>query len=104
MRRCDPQVTFADLEFVRQGIQLDPVLGQISDFLASHPEPVEWVDADLRRDLKRPDTGRRGLGAEQALRSFILWRIKNWSYRELRERIADGHTLRCRRSAITVEI
>jgi IS5 family transposase len=94
MRRCDPQVTFADLEFVRQGIQLDPVLGQISDFLASHPELVEWVDADLRRDLKRPDTGRRGLGAEQALRSFILWRIKNWSYRELRERIADGHTLR----------
>jgi IS5 family transposase len=30
----------------------------------------------------------------QVLRSFVLWRIKDWPYRELRERIADGYTLR----------
>jgi IS5 family transposase len=28
------------------------------------------------------------------LRSLILMRVKNWEYRELRERIADGYTLR----------
>jgi IS5 family transposase len=28
------------------------------------------------------------------LRSLILMRVKNWDYRELRERIADGYTLR----------
>jgi IS5 family transposase len=30
----------------------------------------------------------------QTLRSLILMRVKNWDYRELRERIADGYTLR----------
>ena len=28
------------------------------------------------------------------LRSLVLMRVKNWDYRELRERIADGLTLR----------
>jgi transposase, IS5 family len=32
--------------------------------------------------------------ASQTLRSLILMRVKNWDYRELRERINDGHTLR----------
>jgi IS5 family transposase len=32
--------------------------------------------------------------AAQALRSLLLMRIKNWDYRELRERIADGYSLR----------
>ena len=30
----------------------------------------------------------------QVLRSLILMRVKNWDYRELSERIADGYTLR----------
>lgn len=94
MRWMVSQVTFADLEFVRQGIQLDPVLAQISDFLDRHRELVALVDKDLHRGLKRATTGRPGLAAEQTLRSFILWRIKDWTYRELRERIADGLTLR----------
>jgi IS5 family transposase len=34
------------------------------------------------------------MNARQVLRAFILQRIKNWSLRELRERIADGLTLR----------
>jgi IS5 family transposase len=29
-----------------------------------------------------------------ALRSLVLMRVKNWDHRELRERIADGLTLR----------
>ncbi|MGA2999444.1 transposase [Bradyrhizobium sp.] len=39
-------------------------------------------------------TGRSGLTPQQILRSLVLMRIKNWNYRELRERIADGCTLR----------
>jgi hypothetical protein len=34
------------------------------------------------------------LTPQQVLRSLILMRVKNWDYRELRERIADGCTLR----------
>lgn len=34
------------------------------------------------------------MNASQVLRSLILQRVKNWDYRELRERIADGYTLR----------
>lgn len=94
MRQAVSQATFADLEFLRQGVHLDPVLAQISGFLDQHPEFVGLVEKDLTRGLKRAKTGRPGLTAEQTLRSFILWRIKDWPYRELRERIADGFTLR----------
>jgi IS5 family transposase len=34
------------------------------------------------------------LTAPQVLRSLVVMRVKNWDYRELRERIADGVTLR----------
>jgi IS5 family transposase len=46
------------------------------------------------RGLKKPASGRRGLTPQQVLRSLVLRRVKNWDYRELRERIADGMTLR----------
>ena len=46
------------------------------------------------RGLKSPATGRRGSPPSQTLRSLILMRVKNWDYRELRERINDGYTLR----------
>src|SRR6201987_3189109 len=55
---------------------------------------MERVRHDLVRDLKRPAKGRRGLTAPQVLRALVLMRLKNWDYRELRERIADGITLR----------
>ena len=87
MRRREIQLSFAELEFSRQGIQLDPALRRISDFLDAHPELSQRVQEDLQRGLKRPQTGRRGLTGEQALRALLLWRIKNWPYRELRSRI-----------------
>jgi len=93
-RTSHPQISFADLEFMRQGIQLDPILLAISQFIDQQPALVESVRQDLVRGLKRPDTGRCGLTAEQVLRSLALMRVKNWDYRELRERIADGYTLR----------
>jgi transposase, IS5 family len=88
------QVSFADLEFCKQGIFLPPILQTISDFLDEHQEMIEKVRGDLERGLKNPETGRRGLTPAQVLRSLILMRVKNWTYRELRERIADGYTLR----------
>jgi len=88
------QVTFADAELIRQGVCLEPTLAAISQFLDTQEEMIERVRRDLVRGLKNPDKGRPGLTASQALRSLVLMRIKNWDYRELRERIADGCTLR----------
>ena len=93
-RAVNPQASFADLEFVRQGIELEPVLKAISYFISKHAELVEAVRRDLHRGLKKPATGRNGMTAQQVLRSLTLQRVKNWDLRELRERIADGYTLR----------
>jgi IS5 family transposase len=93
-RVAKPQISFADWELLQQGISLEPLLQSISDFLDEHEEMIEAVRRDLERGLKNRETGRRGLTPSQVLRSFILMRVKNWDYRELRERIADGYTLR----------
>jgi transposase, IS5 family len=93
-RDPNPQVSFADLEFRNQGIFLNPGLAAISSFLDQPEEIVEKVRGDLERGLKKPQSGRPGLTPAQVLRSLILMRVKNWQYRELRERIADGYTLR----------
>jgi len=93
-RMIEPQLTFADCEFRKQGIWLDPTLQTIADFLDAHAEMIEAVRCDLQRGLKQPHSGRRGMTPPQVLRSLIVMRIKNWDYRELRERIADGYTLR----------
>jgi IS5 family transposase len=55
---------------------------------------IEQVRRDLTRGLKRAGTGRNGLTPQQVLRSLVLMRVKNRRYHELRERIADGYTLR----------
>jgi IS5 family transposase len=88
------QATFADLELRAQGVRLEPLLQLLSEFLDQHAQLLELVSRDLRRGLKCPDTGREGLAALQVLRSFVLQRVKNWDLRELRERVAEGLTLR----------
>src|SRR6202171_4735116 len=79
---------------MRQGVRLEPLLGGVSSFLDRTHELIDRVRRDLVRGLKKPRQGRRGLTAPQVLRSLVLMRVKNWDYRELRERIADGLTLR----------
>src|SRR5215831_21274066 len=79
---------------MRQGVRLEPLLQAISDFLDDQQQIVDRVRRDLARGLKKPKSGRRGLMPQQVLRSFVLKRVKNWDYRELRERISDGMTLR----------
>jgi IS5 family transposase len=93
-RAAKPQISFADWELLQQGILLEPLLQSISDFLDDHEEMIEAVRRDLQRGLKNPETGRSGLTPQQVLRSLILMRVKNLNYRELRERITDGYTLR----------
>lgn len=89
-----PQLSFADLQLQSQGIHLDPTLQRVADFLEENTALVELVRKDLERGLKKPYAGRDGITPAQTLRSLVLMRIKNWPYRDLRERINDGFTLR----------
>jgi IS5 family transposase len=93
-RTADRQISFADLELTLQGMQMEPLLQAISDFLDDQEEVIDQVRRDLERGLKNPEIGRGGLTPHQVLRSLVLMRVKNWHYRELREPIADGTTLR----------
>src|ERR1700676_1661712 len=79
---------------MHQGLSLEPMLQAISEFLDDQKDMIEQVRRDLTRGLKKAETGRNGLTPQQVLRSLVLMRVKNWHYRELRERIADGYTLR----------
>lgn len=89
------QRSFADLELERQGVRLEPELAAISALLdRGHSDLLKAVAQDLRRGLKQFRQGRDGMSAAQALRALVRKQIKNWSFRELRERIADGLTLR----------
>jgi transposase, IS5 family len=88
------QISFADFELMRQGVRPEPLLQAIADFLDDRKEMIERVRSDLVRGLKKPGSGRRGLTPQQVLRALVLMRVKNWDYRELRERIADGLMLR----------
>jgi transposase, IS5 family len=93
-RTAPAQISFADWELLQQKISLEPRLRAISDFVDENASLVEKVRQDLERGLRHPAAGRNGLSPAQVLRSLILMRVKNWHYRELRERIADGYTLR----------
>src|ERR1700745_4481118 len=79
---------------MRQGRRLEPLLQAISDFLDDQKDLIDQVRCDLTRGLKKRGPGGNVLTPQQVLRSLVLMRVKNWNYRELRERIADGCTLR----------
>src|SRR5271165_5055638 len=57
-------------------------------------EARERPSVDKKGELKNAENGRNGLTPSQVLRSFVVKSVKSWDYRELRERIADGYTLR----------
>jgi hypothetical protein len=48
------QISFADVELMRQGVRLEPLLEAISKFLDSQHETIERVRRDLVRGLKKP--------------------------------------------------
>ena len=73
---------------MRQGIRLEPVLQAVSNFL----DDQHFMMGDrVQPSGARPEEARqrsRRFDAHQVLRSLVLMRVKNWDYRELRERIA----------------
>jgi IS5 family transposase len=94
MRPRAVPISFADLELQRQCLDVDIVLQQIGQVLDQQRDLIALVHQDLRRDLRKPHTGRAGLTAEQTLRAYVLKQVKAWDLRELRDRTADGLTLR----------
>ena len=64
-RAASSQLSFADWELMRQGLELEPLLEAISDFLDDHEELVAKIRGDLRRGLKKPDTGRSGMAPQR---------------------------------------
>jgi transposase, IS5 family len=89
-----PQPSFADVELQAQHLAQDATLRSLGALLDDQPGLVDLVHQDLQRGLRQRRAGRTGITAEQVLRAFILQRLKNWDLRELRERIADGYSLR----------
>lgn len=54
-RVADPQVSFADLEFFTQGIDLDPILKRISDLLPSSADrKAGWKRSRAGSEKTRP--------------------------------------------------
>lgn len=52
------------------------------------------VEASLTQDVKNPDTGRRGMSADQVLRLALIKQMYGLSYRELQARVEDSTLLR----------
>ena len=65
-RAIAPQISFADLEFIHQRMQLEPPLRAIAAFLDTHASLVDGVRRDLERGLKHPATGRHVADGQHA--------------------------------------
>ena len=64
-------------------------LYKISNWLDTHTEVLDWVEADIqRKDLKA--TGRNGMTIESILRSGFLLRYWKWTYEELAFHLMDS--------------
>src|SRR5437899_13103593 len=90
MRSLPPQLSFADLELQFQGVQLDPLLRTIAEFLEQHRTLIEQVRTDLERGLKNARTGRNGIAPSQVLRPLALMPVNSWDYRALQARHQAG--------------
>jgi hypothetical protein len=90
-----PRISIRELMRRRdESLRLEPPLEATFGFLDDQRDVIERIRRDLVRGLKQPGSGCHGLTATQVLRALVLMRFKNWDYRELRERIVDGLTLR----------
>lgn len=67
-------------------------LKKMSAILDANPDIVAAVHADLTEDST--DSGSHGMSAERVLRCAVLKQYKQYSYRELWERLKDGVSLR----------
>jgi IS5 family transposase len=67
-------------------------LQMMDQILDTNPQIIELVHQDLTRGLSK--TGAWGISAEQVLRTAIIRQWKQYSYRELADRLNDGVCLR----------
>jgi IS5 family transposase len=67
-------------------------LKKMSAILDANPDIVVAVHADLTEDAT--DSGSHGMSAERVLRCAVLKQYKQYSYRELWERLKDGVSFR----------
>ena len=67
-------------------------LKKMSDILDNNPDIVAAVHTDLTEGST--DSGSHGMSAERVLRCAVLKQYKQYSYRELWERLKDGVSLR----------
>jgi transposase, IS5 family len=79
-------------------------LRQMSAVLDGLPQAVALVHADLVRPGTKPDTGRKGMAAEQVLRALVIKQMNGFSYEELSFHLADSNSYRwfCRLGIGTV--
>lgn len=68
-------------------------LAAISEILEETPEMLDLAQGDLL-GLKRSDTGRKGMTAEQVVRSTLLKQYRNLSYEELAFHLTDSRAFR----------
>jgi IS5 family transposase len=68
------------------------VLRKMDQVLSENPEFVDLVHADLTGNAS--EVGAHGMSAEQVLRTAILRQMKQYSWRELADRLHDGICLR----------
>jgi len=65
------QISFADVELMRQGVRLEPLLDAIRSSLTASMRWIEGVRRDLVRGLKKPRKGRRGLTARRCCARWL---------------------------------
>ena len=70
----------------------DAKLKKMNQIMDANPQILELVHNDLTRGLSK--TGAWGMSAEQVLRAAIIRQWKQYSYRELADRLKDGVCLR----------
>ena len=70
----------------------DAKLKKMDQIMDANPQILELVHKDLTRGLSK--TGAWGMSAEQVLRAAIIRQWKQYSYRELADRLKDGVCLR----------
>ena len=74
-------------------VKPDPELKRIDAVITQNPKIIDLVHQDLTRDVATA-TGANGMSSEQVLRIAIVKQLKQYSWRELANRLNDGIWLR----------
>jgi len=73
-------------------VGVEDIIKRIDKVLNANPMFIELVHQDLTKSSS--DTGACGMSAEQVLRAAVVKHLKQYSWRELHERLTDGIGMR----------